>query len=132
MEQINLIGCALVVLPLRIGKPELITTAKLLMDTKISYTVLQMIILGIMCGIMMFIAVNTYKIVNTSTDELLSIFLPVIIFILCGFEHSIANMCYALYAVDFNGIQITTYLIYIIIISLSNAIGSLLFCSLKG
>lgn len=128
----NFIGCALVVLPLRVGKPELISAAKSLMDIKITHTIPQMIILGMMCGVMMFIAVNTYKSVSTSTDEILSIFFPVVIFILCGFEHSIANMCYALYAVEFNITQIVTYLIYILIISLSNAVGSLLFCSLKG
>lgn len=128
----NLIGCAIITLPLRIAKPELTIVAETMVNSKLSQTVPQMIILGMMCGVMMFIAVNTYRIADNSQDEILGIFLPVIIFILCGFEHSIANMCYMFFAIDFNIIQITNSIIYIIIISLSNAAGSILFCSLKG
>ena len=128
----NLIGGAMIALPLRIAKPELTIVAETVINSKLSKTIPQMIILGMMCGVMMFIAVNTYRIVDNSQDKIISIFLPVMIFILCGFEHSIANMCYMFFAIDFNIIQITNSIIYIIIISLSNAAGSMLFCSLEG
>lgn len=41
----------------------------------------------------MYLAVNGYK-ENKDSGKYLSIFLCVIVFILCSFEHSIANMYY--------------------------------------
>lgn len=128
----NLVGCASIVLPLRIAKPDIALVAKELVESKLQAPPPQMIILGIMCGMMMFLAVNTYQIVDNTLDELISIFLPVSVFILCGFEHSIANMCYIIYAIEINPDQIINSIFYVIIISLSNAVGSILLCSLKG
>lgn len=128
----NLIGCTVVALPLRIAKPELTTVAEIMVNSKLSQTVPQTIILGMMCGVMMFIAVNTYRIAKNPQDKILGIFLPVMIFVLCGFEHSIANMCYMLFAINLDIIQITDFIVYITIVSLSNTVGSILFCALKG
>ena len=43
-----------------------------------------------MCGILMYIAVDIYK----NKKSILGIFLAVPVFILSGFEHSIANVGY--------------------------------------
>lgn len=128
----NLIGCAVTVLPLRIAKPELTAASEALVNVKLSQTLPQMIILGMMCGVMMFIAVSTYQRAEHPLFKSIGIFLPVMIFILCGFEHSIADMCYMLFATSPDLTQITKAVFYIIIISLSNAAGSILFCALKG
>ena len=42
----------------------------------------------------MYLAVNNYKKSEDVIKKYLSIFLSVIVFILCGFEHCIANMFY--------------------------------------
>ena len=42
----------------------------------------------------MFIAADGYKTIDSSLGKHLAIFLPVIVFILCGFEHCVANMFY--------------------------------------
>ena len=42
----------------------------------------------------MYLAVNGYKLLGDKPGGYLGVFLGVIVFILCGFEHSIANMFY--------------------------------------
>lgn len=56
----------------------------------------SLIILGIFCGILMFIAVDTYKKNIEKKDFLcvVAVFMGVMVFILAGFEHSIADMFY--------------------------------------
>ena len=48
-------------------------------------------IYGIMCGMLMFIAVKTFAMTN---GQPLYAMLPVTIFILCGFNHCVADMFY--------------------------------------
>ena len=69
---------------------------------------------------MMYLAVDGYRIKN----NLLLLIFPVMIFILCGFEHSIADMLYlgcagVLYSAS--GLK------FIALVLLGNAIGALFF-----
>lgn len=57
----------------------------------INTTYLQTFISAIFCGMMMFFAVEAYS----KHQNFISVVLPVAIFILCGGEHSIANIGYA-------------------------------------
>ena len=57
---------------------------------KLSDTPLSIFLLSAACGVMMFLAVDGYK----KSKNWLFVILPVMVFILCGFEHSIANMFY--------------------------------------
>lgn len=127
----NLIGCALVSLPMRFAKPDLAVTAKAMVEAKFAQTLPQTIILGIMCGIMMYIAVHTNKTQESPLFKVLAVFLPVAVFILCGFEHSIADMCYMLFAVGSDASSILKALYYIIVVSLSNGVGAILLCTLN-
>ena len=65
--------------------------AKTLADIKLNDTLISILILSFFCGILMYLAVNTYKEVK-DIGKYLAVFLGVIVFILCGFEHCIANM----------------------------------------
>lgn len=127
----NLMGCALVSLPMRFAKPDLAVTAKTMVEAKLAQTLPQTIILGIMCGIMMYIAVHTNKTQESPLFKVLAVFLPVAVFILCGFEHSIADMCYMLFAVGSDASSILKALYYIVVVSLSNGVGAILLCTLN-
>ena len=61
---------------------------------KIHDNYLSIFILAMFCGMLMYIAVNNYKKGEDSIIKYLSIIICVIVFILCGFEHCIANMYY--------------------------------------
>ena len=68
--------------------------AKEISMIKINDSYLSVFILAIFCGILMYIAVNNFKKREDSIIKYLSIFICVVVFILCGFEHCIANMYY--------------------------------------
>ena len=59
-------------------------------QSKLGIDLIPALAKGIMCGLLMYIAVDTYKEKGTP----LAIFLAVPVFILAGFEHSIADMFY--------------------------------------
>ncbi len=70
-----------------------------LMQTKCNDSVSSLVVLGIFCGILMFIAVNTYKRTEAfQAAKVVLLFACVVVFILSGYEHCVANMGYiALY-----------------------------------
>ena len=63
-------------------------------DTKLGDTLSSNFILAFFCGMLMFIAADGYKTINNTAGKMLAIFLPVVVFILSGFEHCVANMFY--------------------------------------
>ena len=61
---------------------------------KFNDNLLSIFILAIFCGMLMFIAADGYKQIKNPAGQMLAIFLPVVVFILSGYEHCIANMFY--------------------------------------
>ena len=57
---------------------------------KLQDSSLSVFLLSIGCGMLMYLAVDSYR----KSKSWLFVILPIIIFILSGFEHSIANMFY--------------------------------------
>lgn len=94
-----------------------------LCQAKLNDNLLSIFILSVFCGILMFLAVNGYKINKDSFGKYASVFLGVIVFILCGFEHSIANMFYfsAAYAWGAKAF------LYMLIMLFGNGIGGVIF-----
>lgn len=88
---------------------------------KLNDSLLSIFILSIFCGMLMYIAVNNYKKVNNDFGKYLSIFMCVMVFILCGFEHCIANMAYF----TIGGVWSFDALLCLIIMILGNSVGSI-------
>lgn len=91
----------------------------MLVNTKLNDNILSIFILSIFCGLLMYYAVNGFK-KQTDFGKYLVVYLGVAVFILCGFEHCIANMYYfsvadiwSLKTLDYTGIMV-----------LGNSIGS--------
>ena len=103
--------------------PSLIEKATNIYNTKINDDYLSIFILAIFCGILMYIAVTSDYKTNTVTV----IILPIMVFILAGFEHSIANMFYfnLTWQWDINAI------LKIVVMLIGNGIGSIGFRLLK-
>ncbi len=95
--------------------------AKLLVNVKLDDSLISILILAFFCGILMYLAVNTYK-ENKDISKYLGVFLGVIVFILCGFEHCIANMYYFSVANIWN----LNTLLYLLIMILGNSLGGML------
>ena len=95
--------------------------AKLLVNVKLDDSLISILILAFFCGILMYLAVNTYK-ENKDISKYLGVFLGVIVFILCGFEHCIANMYYFSAANNWN----LNTLLYLLVMILGNSLGGML------
>ncbi len=90
-----------------------------LVTGKLSDTLFSTFIMASMCGIMMCIAVIGFQTIKDSVGKHLALILPIMVFILSGFEHSIADMFYFSMA----GAWSAKAFLYIIVISLGNLVG---------
>ena len=121
----NLTGCLMCCIPLRIVRPEFAETASIIMKRKIQGGVFELIIEGVFCGIIMFFAVEGFVSHKDIIAKYLGILLSVPIFILCGFEHSIADMCYSIYMISsINTLKDSS--LVVMAVSISNAVGAIL------
>ncbi len=74
--------------------PMLMEKATAVSNVKLNDSALSIFILSFFCNILVFLAVDGYKKNPHELGKYLGIFLGVSIFILCGFEHCVANMFY--------------------------------------
>ena len=120
----NLLGTGLTALMVknsRIGAP-LVEKVLGVAQTKLSDKFLSIFLLAIFCGMLMFIAVDCYRNVQGSTLKFIGVFVPVMVFILSGFEHVIANMYYFSLA----GAWSAHCVMSIIVMTIGNAVGGML------
>lgn len=121
----NFIGAFLVGSMLQYARMSkfLIDKSNGIVNIKLSDGIFSIIILSVFCGILMYLAVNGYKMIEDPIGKYLAVFLGVVVFILSGFEHCVANMYYftianvwSLHAVG-----------YMLIMILGNSAGAILF-----
>ncbi len=86
---------------------------------KLNDNPISILILSILCGMLMYLAVDGFKIGKDFFARYAPVFLGVVVFILCGFEHSIANMYYFSVQNDYT-VKVFSYLGIMII---GNGIG---------
>lgn len=79
----------------------------------------SLFVLGIFCGMLMFIAADGYKNVENTAGRVVAVFLPVMVFILSGFEHCIADMFYYSLAGEFTPHMFAS----LMVITLGNSVG---------
>ena len=109
----NFIGCLILGLMMPLDAAVNLANAKL--D---NYEFLPVLFKGVLCGMLMFIAADCYK----NTKSFIATFVCVPVFILAGFEHSIADMFYFCSAGAFS----VESLVFIITVLIGNAIGGFL------
>ncbi len=118
----NFVGTALMALIVSFTRiyPDIQPRVEQIVDTKLSDNVISILLLAIGCGMCMFIAAEQYRQRSSMVRALFVIF-PVMVFILCSFEHCIANMYYFVLARSFT----FQTLAYLVIMTVGNAIGSM-------
>lgn len=87
-------------------------------DAKLDDTPLSIFILAVFCGFLMYIAVDGFK----EKGNPIILFMGVSVFILCGFEHCIANMFYFSLAGAWSG----KAFLYLLIMTIGNSVGGIL------
>lgn len=113
----NLLGTVICGYLIRYALPALGEQAELICTAKLTQSFLSTLIRGFFCGVLMYIAVSTYRDKNT----LVGIVFCISVFILAGFEHSIADMFY--FAAS--GIVSLKAFVFIMTVVLGNTIGGL-------
>lgn len=120
----NFIGSIAASVAVRIANPSIHKIAAEVAAKKASQSILSIIILSFFCGILMYLAVDNFVKRQHTISGIVGIVLCVSVFILCGFEHSIADMNYfALGVASLN--EAVKYLILLVVISVCNGLGSL-------
>lgn len=112
----NFVGTYIIGTTIQLTRLPIAESVSSVVSTKLNDSIPSLFILSIACGVMMYLAVDSYK----KSRSWLFVILPVVIFILSGFEHSIANMCYFTLA---NTWEPRTFLLIGVMI-LGNAVGS--------
>ncbi len=119
----NALATVLLGLALRYAVPSLAAPAELICAAKLTQDWWQTLVRGIFCGMLMYLAVSIYRDKNTVS----AIFFCVPVFILAGFEHSIANMFYFGAA----GMLSLESALYLVLVVLGNSVGGMLLPTLS-
>ena len=120
----NLVGAEIVALLLKLTRvgAALTTKAAALCEVKTNDSLLSLFVLGIFCNIMIYIGVESYLANKHEFGKYLGMVLGVMVFILCGFEHCVADMFY--FAM---GGWSWKALLCLVVITLGNAVGGVIF-----
>lgn len=120
----NLVGCLATGYGFRLTRAHISVAKQLetMCNAKLNDNILSILILAVFCGALMYIAVNTQRKDIHPLFKLAAIFFSVAVFILCSFEHVIANMFY------FSAANMWSWktILYILIMGVGNGIGSLI------
>ena len=87
-----LVGCMLITKQYMFGHGEVGLNAMAISQHKLHHGFFQAVALGIMCNVLVCIAVWMTFSGRTLTDKIMVMILPVAMFVSAGFEHCIANM----------------------------------------
>lgn len=111
----NLIGCCLM-----FAFPN--NNAVDIMLSKFNSSYIIIFIEAMLCNILIYVAIEAFK-----NKHIVITILSVMVFVIAGFEHSVASMCFIISSRLFN----LNVLLYMIVTIIGNAIGGVLFCRLR-
>ena len=126
----NLVGSIIVAELVRLTRvaPGIIEKSTKLVQVKADDNLISLFVLGIFCNIMVVHAVDQYLNNPHEIGKYLGIIMSIMVFILVGFEHSIADMFYIQMARMWNSQTI----IALIVITLGNVVGGILIPTMRN
>lgn len=120
----NIVGAILMALMVGATRLNSLHEAVLnVVNTKLEDNVLSLFFLGIFCNMLIFLAVYGYKNFENILAKMVALFFGVSVFVLCGFEHCIADAFYLAFAGEYS-LKAFAYLMMIV---LGNVVGGLFF-----
>ncbi len=128
----NLVGTVIFSLSIRLstssGNGALFSDLEKIVDTKIGYVWYEALGRAFFCGMLVYIAVEGFKTIENNFGKYVVLVLAIGGFIICGFEHSIANMFYYFLALNFTFKAFLSILLFVI----GNSIGGLFIPFMNG
>lgn len=124
----NFAGALLAVAILYLGgvyaKPSLAETIAQVANAKVSLSFMQVIMRGILCNILVSLGVWFALTARDTAGKIFGCWFPVMLFVLCGYEHSVANMFFLPMGMLFNpSVTVALVLKNIIAATIGNFIG---------
>lgn len=120
----NLAGTGLVAAVVRLSRlAPLSEKAAAICQVKLSDTLVSLFLLSLLCNIFIYIAVEGFQKNPHELGKYLSLFFGVMGFVLCGFEHCVANMFYFSVSGAWSG----KALVRLLVMTLGNSAGGVLF-----
>lgn len=93
-------------------------------QSKVDLSILQMFLRAIMCNMIVVLAVWMATAAQDVASKILACWFPIMLFVLCGFEHSIANMFFIpmgmLLGAD---VTLTGFIINLVVVTIGNIVG---------
>lgn len=125
----NLVGTWLMgtLMNLTRNGPLLAEKAMGLCRTKLDDDLLSIFILAVFCNVMIWVGVDAYLRHPHELGKYVGLFLCIMVFILSGFEHCVANMFYFTVAGAWSG----KAFLYLIVMTVGNGVGGVLFPLLR-
>lgn len=118
----NLTGCILLGAIMRYAKPMYVEMAVQVTHAKLEQTPLQTFLLAVLCGMLMFIAVDHFRTWQGDFGRFVGMLFCVPAFIVAGFEHVVADMFY--FALGLSSEQLGQAALFLMICSLGNSVGA--------
>lgn len=78
---------------------------------------------SMVCGMLVYVGVYLYKKCNNFFERAVVIFIPIFLFVFCGFNHCIADFFYITFGMNVNILSLS----FILIVVLGNSLGAILF-----
>ena len=121
----NLAGTVIVGLLIQVTRSagSLVERAQSVCAAKLGDSFLSLFVLGILCNVFIYIAVEGFGQNPHQAGKYLSLFFGVMVFILCGYEHCVADMFYFTAA----GVWSADTFLRLLVITLGNAVGGVIF-----
>ena len=119
----NIIGTLVCGVVLSYAIPDLYAAAVTVCEAKLAQAWWQTLVRGLFCGVLMYLAVSIFKENKTA----LGILFCIPVFILSGFEHSIADMAYFATARVFTGAGV----LFLVMVVIGNAVGAMILPALS-
>lgn len=122
----NIAGSMLVGALLKLTRSDisktLVSRANKLSLEKLSESVIGILVLSVFCGILMFVATDNYKNAKNAAQKYLTLFLTVMVFILCDFEHFVSST----FMFTIGGVLNLKAFWYLLLMTLGNSIGAVI------
>ncbi len=102
---------------------KVVEKAEALATVKLDDNLLSAFILAIFCGFLMFIAVDGFKKAKHEVGKYVLFILCIMVFVLSGFEHSIADISYLTFASKLWSVEA---MIFLVAMLAGNAVGAII------
>ena len=119
----NFLGTLCTAFLIRLTRMDIMDTVAKVTQVKLDDSYVSMFVLAIFCGMLMFLGVDLFRSIESYVGKALSIIFVVMIFIVSGFEHCIADMFYFNLAGNLNFVTLA-------VLILGNSVGGTLLCFL--